>query len=144
MQNQSCHGIMLYDSINGAKYTDDRQLLINQPASSSASRDGPSVPSVVCFDIRNQGFMQLWGSYNGTARTEGNGTVQSAVTMNIYQSDPGFPMTVSRPEITSCELSMSGLRVTVKFDPVTLMGATAMDIGYDGIPDTVDYSTQII
>ena len=143
MLNQSCHGIMLYNTLDGAKYADDRQLLLNQPSSASDNRTG-AIPSVVCFDIRNQGFFQLWGSYNGTARTVQNGTTQAAVTMNLYQADPGFPLTLPRPEMTSCELSMSGLTVTVKFDSVTLMGATAVDSQNRGVPDSIDYSTQVL
>ena len=144
LANQSCHGIMLYSSVNGAvKYTDDRQLLLNQPVSPSDVHNN-SVPSVVCFDIRNQGFFQLWGSYNGTARTVDNGTINAAITMDLYQQDPGFPMTLARPEIVSCELSNSGLAVSVKFDSVTLMGATAIDTFNTGIPDSVDLSTQVL
>lgn len=141
MQNQSCHGIMLYDT--ATQYGDDRQVLLNQPLSSSDARSG-SVPSVVCFDIRHQGLFALWGSANGTARTVENGTVQTAVTMNLYQSDPGFPMTLSRPEMTACELSMTGLVASVKFDAVTLMGGLAVDKDKDGIPDTADLSTQVL
>jgi hypothetical protein len=145
MQNQSCHGIMLYTPTNLASSLDDRQLLLSQPGSSSASlHNGSSVPSVVCFDIRNQGFMQLWGSVNGTARTTQNGTVQTAVTMNLFQTDPGYPMTLSRPEMKLCEISATALTLTIKFDSVTLMGGKGVDTNNDGIPDVANMSTQVV
>ena len=142
MQNQSCHGIMLFPPSNGGSFVDDRQLLLNQPASSDQARN-QSIPSVVCFDIRRQGFFQLWGSVNGTARTVDNGHIDTAVSMNIFSTDPGFPMTLARPEMTLCEISATALSLTIKFDSVTLMGARGIDTNHDGIPDVPDYSTQI-
>ena len=138
MQNQSCHGIMLYQPSSDTAYIDDRELLLSQSSS------GNSVPSVVCFDIRKQGFMQLWGSSNGTARTTQNGTVQNAITMNLFQTDPGYPMTLSRPEMKLCEISATALTITVKFDAVTLMGGKAVDSNNDGIPESANLETQIL
>ena len=144
MQNQSCQGIMLYDSVNGASYTDDRQLILNQPSSSNSQKKTGAIPSVLCFDIRREGVFDLWAA---AGRSAENGTVSKAVAMYLYESDPGFPFSLSRPRMQSCQMSITGVSVTVTFDSVTLMGASPGGEGDStapGIPSYVNYSSQIL
>ncbi|KAF4736561.1 hypothetical protein FOZ63_004723, partial [Perkinsus olseni] len=138
--NRSCHGIMLYDTVDGASYTDDRKVLQNQPTGSEAKLN--AIPSVLCFDIRTEA-LTLWGGASGTAKSTEDGIEAKAVTMELYQPDPGFPMTLPRPEMSNCEMSMTGLSAIIQFDSVTLMGAKCKDIDYDGIPDVIDYSYEV-
>ncbi|KAF4658765.1 hypothetical protein FOL47_007857 [Perkinsus chesapeaki] len=140
MYNRSCHGIMLYDTVGGATYTDDRKVLQNQPTGSEAKLN--AIPSVLCFDIRTEA-LSLWGGAKGTARSTEDGIESKAVTMELYQPDPGFPMTLPRAEMSNCEMSMTGLSAVIQFDSVTLMGGKCKDIDYDGIPDTIDYSYEV-
>ncbi len=65
------------------------------------------------------------------------------VTFDLYQPDPGFPISLARAEMQNCEMSMTGQSVNIKFDAVTLMGGKCVDTNNDGIPDIVDYTTQV-
>ncbi|CAE7270283.1 METTL21B [Symbiodinium sp. CCMP2592] len=61
----------------------------------------------------------------------------------LYNQEPGIPLSLKAPSFERARFTMEAGTIIVDFDRATLQGALTVDAEFnDGVPETIDYSTQ--